>query len=97
MEGKPVPKLDDRPVLYEDLVYHWNCFWHLNATRRSGFGIERISYSEMSAYMDIHKITDTAQRIRFAERMAYFDSLFLEIHEEMKPAKKFTSREKPHG
>jgi hypothetical protein len=88
------PKLDSQPYLYPDLQYHWTCFWDLNATRISGFsGIERIQYTEMLAYMQIHQINDLAQRIRFCERIRYFDSLFIEVYEDNKPADNPSSKE----
>jgi len=88
------PKIDSRPTLYVDLQYHWDCFWQLNATRSGGFaGIERIKYTEMLAYMDIHLISDLAQRTRFCERIAYMDSLFISVYEELKPADKPATKE----
>lgn len=87
-------KLDTQPHLYPDLQYHWDCFWELNATRPSGFGgVERIRYTEMLAYMEIHHIDDLAQRARFCERIRYLDSLFIEVYEEQKPADKPKSKE----
>lgn len=73
-----IPALEARPILYEDLHYHWQVFLDLNETRSAGFaGPESITYHEINAYMEAHEITEPSERQRLIQRVRFIDREFL--------------------
>lgn len=57
IELPPEPD-EDSVKIYADLVWVWNAFWRLAASREVGFDRPyRIKLSEVKAYADLHRLT----------------------------------------
>ena len=62
------PKIE----IYDDLVWAWNAFWRLAASREIGFDRPyRIKLSEIKAYADLHRLSP----VKAQELLRYVDAL----------------------
>jgi hypothetical protein len=78
-KGKPTPALDAMPELYEDLRCYWNAFIELDETRTVGFAANPISYLEIEAWLRLHSIDDSDERIGYTETIRFLDTHCLRI------------------
>jgi len=86
-EGHDVPAMDNRPILYDDLLNDYTIFTELSKTRRvdgmSGY-VFHIEFSEIEAYLQLMEISDFHQRQRLIKRIEFMDSTYCKQANEKK-------------
>lgn len=66
-------------MLHNDLYEDWDIFWRLSSKRRiDGMSgrVEPILYSEIEAYMRIHRIDEFEEQDRLVKRIEFMDILY---------------------
>jgi hypothetical protein len=86
--GEPTPALEDRPVLYEDLLYVWQAFNELHTGRQSGFGPAPFAPGDILAWMNIHGFTEVEERVELYELLLAMDSTWLMWADDRRKRKK---------
>ena len=80
--GEYVKALEEKPVIYQDLILDYEAFIILNNSRLIGMTEGSIPLSEIYAYMKIFEIFDYNQRKLFLKRIRFLDKVYLDfIHE----------------
>lgn len=73
--GRPVPFLDNMPVLIPEAVQYLEAFRMLSATRQGG--LNPILLSEIKAYLDLFKIRDEFEVQTYVNLIIRMDAIFL--------------------
>jgi len=76
-EGKVTKALKQKPALYDDLLFIWESFLMLSASRQLS-QLQPITYQEIEAYCNLCNIPDY-ERIEFVRWIKFLDNKFLEI------------------
>lgn len=56
--GKPDPRLDEMPLIPDDVGWIWKGFWKLHQTRGGGFGPQPLQYFNIQAFCNLFYIED---------------------------------------
>lgn len=79
--------MDDRPILYEDLLNDYTVFTELSRKRRidgmSGY-VFPINFSEIESYFRLMKIENFHQQQRLIKRIEFMDDIYCKHSNEKK-------------
>ncbi len=86
--GRPVPALDSKPEVPEDLLWVWEAWWHLAGSRpSSGFGPLPIPISEILAYCEFLGFRSLDNRAFLLRIVRVLDEEYFTILEARKNSK----------
>jgi len=78
--GKTPEILLNKPVLHERLVWVYEAFWLIDASRPIYQGsVGRILLSEMAAYMELFTVRETEAKHTFIRMMRAHDSVYVRV------------------
>jgi len=85
-DGIEIPNIQSPPVLFWDAVIIWRAFVALSPSRQSGMGLGYIPYSEITGYLNEHKISPLEEREWMRSHIQFVDSVY--VDEQNKKTKK---------
>ncbi len=86
-QGLETP-LDDKPEIFEDLLYAWSGFAQLSASRQRGMGATPISVADIYAWLEINSINSTAdsdEKTEFLLLIQALDAYWIKWIEQHQP------------
>ncbi len=73
--GKTSSVLENRPLIFNSLLWVWEAFWRLCAARQVGQGPGPISFSDIRAYCELFKVKNPRH---FVSCIQALDAVWLE-------------------
>ncbi len=73
--------LNERPIITLSLLWYWEAFWELSATRSRGFGAQPLQHSQILAYCQLQGFDEVETR-ELSYVMRAMDHAWMEWAEE---------------
>lgn len=75
--GLPTPIIDNKPELNGTELYYYRAFIELCGKRQFNFGPQPIQLSEIAAWLDLQRITNSESRLEYALFIGLLDQTWL--------------------
>lgn len=76
-KGHDVPALDNKPVLFDDLIPVWEAFGILSKQRRIAPAPNRISITEVECWCEMNQIHDPEEKLWYFKMIGALDDVWM--------------------